>query len=140
MKSLQVSLGDRSYPIHIGTGALDDRSLFQKAITGKQVLVVTNDTVEPLYGATLLKTLSSFCQVDILVLPDGEQHKHLETISQIYDHLLRNKYHRTATLIALGGGGRWGYVWICGSHLPTRCQFYSGSHYAVGAGRFVSGG
>jgi len=104
MKSLQVSLGNRSYPIHIGSGVLDDSSLFQKAITGKQVLVVSNDTVEPLYGASLLKTLSPFCQVDILVLPDGEQYKQLETINQIYDHLLRNKYHRTATLVALGGG------------------------------------
>jgi 3-dehydroquinate synthase len=98
-----VDLGDRSYPIHIGSGLLQDASLLVPHIHGKQVCIVSNETVAPLYLDTLSKTLAEFNPVNI-ILPDGEEYKTLDTISVIYDRLLEEKFSRSATLVALGGG------------------------------------
>lgn len=103
MKKLQVALGDRSYPIYIGAGLLNQAELLTKHITSKQVIVVTNTTIAPLYLAAVLNNLPDFV-VETLILPDGEQYKTLDSISQIFDHLLAKKFSRNATLIALGGG------------------------------------
>ena len=106
--TLTVDLGDRSYPIYIGSGLLQQPDLLYQHITGQQVMVVTNNTIAPLYLQTLLDGLQSLqiggLQVDSLVLEDGEQHKHLDTVSLIFDHLLQQRHNRTTTLIALGGG------------------------------------
>lgn len=104
MKVLQVSLGERSYPIYVGHQLFVDTAIFKQAIAGKQALIVCNTTVAPLYLNKLQELLSAVCEVDVLVLPDGEQYKQLDTVSKIYDELLRGKHHRTTTLIALGGG------------------------------------
>ena len=105
---LSVELGDRSYPIYIGSGLLQQAQLLRQHITGKQVMIVTNDTIASLYLPTILKTLDSLhidgLQTDTVVLSDGEQHKHLETVSLIWDHLLQQHHNRTTTIIALGGG------------------------------------
>lgn len=103
MKTLIVELGERSYPIHIGSHLLANVELFMPHIRGKQVCIVTNQTVAPLYLKNLLDTLKDY-QIDVVELPDGEQYKNLQTLSQIYDQLLRSRHHRTTTLIALGGG------------------------------------
>ncbi len=103
MKNLLVELGDRSYPIYIGSGLLQQPELFKKHIKSKQVLVVTNTTIAPLYLDRLLKNLSGYT-VETVVLSDGEQYKTLETVSTIFDKLLTCKFSRNATLIALGGG------------------------------------
>ena len=106
--TLTVELGDRSYPIYIGSGLLQQAQLLCPHIAGKQVMVVTNSTIAPLYLQTVLDGLQSLqidgLQVDNLVLDDGEQHKHLDTVSLIFDHLLQQRHNRTTTLIALGGG------------------------------------
>ena len=106
--TLTVDLGDRSYPIYIGSGLLQEAQLLRKHITGKQILVVTNNTIAPLYLQTVLEGLQSLqidgVQVDSLVLEDGEQYKHLDTVSLIFDRLLQQRHNRTTTLIALGGG------------------------------------
>jgi len=106
--TLTVELGNRSYPIYIGSGLLQQAELLRQHITGKQVLVVTNNTIAPLYLQGVLDGLQSLgisgLQVDSLVLEDGEQHKHLDTVSLIFDHLLQQRHNRTTTLIALGGG------------------------------------
>jgi|TARA_B110000285_G_scaffold230969_1_gene298583 3-dehydroquinate synthase len=106
--TLTVELGNRSYPIYIGSGLLQQAQLLRQHITGKQVMVVTNSTVARLYLKTVLDGLQSLqisgLQVDSLVLEDGEQHKHLDTVSLIFDHLLQQRHDRTTTLIALGGG------------------------------------
>ena len=82
MKTLNVDLGDRSYPIYIGVGLLSQPELFAKHITGKQVLIVSNETVAPLYLDATLAALTQFdCQS--VVLPDGEQYKNLETINTV---------------------------------------------------------
>lgn len=103
MTTLNVELAERSYPIYIGAGLLSQTELFQRHIQSKQVLVVTNSTVAPLYLAQVLAHLQAY-QVAQVVLPDGEQYKNLQHINQIYDQLLAQKFSRNATLIALGGG------------------------------------
>lgn len=103
MQTLCVDLGDRSYPIYIGSKLLSDKQLLLKHIRGNQVLVVTNDTVAPLYLDSVLSSLASKC-VSQLVLPDGEQYKTQEILGTIYDKLLSEKHNRSTTLIALGGG------------------------------------
>lgn len=103
MNTLTVDLGDRSYPIYIGTGLLDQHELYSPHIAGKQVLIVTNETIAPLYLQRVRNALSAY-QVDEVILPDGEAYKNLETLSRIYDALLEKKHNRTTTLIALGGG------------------------------------
>ncbi len=103
MNTLTVDLGDRSYPIYIGTGLLDNRELYSPHIAGKQVLIVTNETIAPLYLQRVRNALSAY-QVDEVILPDGEAYKNLATLNRIYDALLEKKHNRTTTLIALGGG------------------------------------
>lgn len=102
MQSLTVDLGDRSYPIHIGDAILDP-ALITPHIAGKQVMIVTNDTVAPLYLDKLKSILSGF-QVDEVILPDGEAYKDLTHLNLIFDALLAKRHNRTTTLIALGGG------------------------------------
>ena len=98
-----VELGDRSYPIHIGSNLLQQKELLVPHIRGKQVAIISNETVAPLYLDALTETLAGYDLVSI-VLPDGEAHKILETVSVIYDRLLEAAFGRSATLIALGGG------------------------------------
>ena len=103
METLGVDLGERSYPIYIGPGLLGRLAELLPALAGKQVLVVTNTTIAPLY---LDQVMSGFegLQASSLVLPDGEQYKTLDTLNQIYTALLERKHSRTTTLVALGGG------------------------------------
>ena len=103
MQTLSVDLGDRSYPIYIGEGLLNQPELLLNHIEGRQVLVVSNETVAPLYLATVRESLSGLHYSE-LILPDGEQHKSLDVLSAIYDKLLQDKHNRTTTLVALGGG------------------------------------
>jgi len=105
MQSLTVSLGDRSYPIHIGSGLLAQASLITPHLKRKQVAVVTNTTVAPLYLERLVQSLRDHgVGVITIVLPDGEAYKNSATLNLIYDALLQNRCERTTTLIALGGG------------------------------------
>ncbi len=101
--SLDVDLGERSYPIYIGQNLLRDAGRFRPHIPSKQVLVVSNETVAPLYMQTLLDTLQGL-QVEQVVLPDGEEYKTLEILNRIFDRLLEKRFDRGCTLIALGGG------------------------------------
>jgi 3-dehydroquinate synthase len=103
MKKLVVELGDRSYPIYIGSGLLSQPELYKQHIKARQVVVVTNATIAPLYLDKILKNLLGFDVVTV-ILPDGEQFKTLEYVTHIFDKLLVSKFSRNATLIALGGG------------------------------------
>ncbi|HEB27632.1 MAG TPA: 3-dehydroquinate synthase [Porticoccus sp.] len=103
MQTLNVDLGDRSYPIYIGADLLSQPELLTQHITGHQVMVVSNVTVAPIYLPVVRKALAGL-QYSEVILPDGEQHKSLQVLSQIYDKLLEDKHNRTTTLIALGGG------------------------------------
>ena len=102
-ETLSVELGDRSYPIRIGTGLLNDPAQFAPYIAGRQVCIVTNETIAPLYLKALESTLIGY-QVDACVLPDGEEHKTLQTYANVLDHLMVHRHNRSTTLVALGGG------------------------------------
>lgn len=104
MRTLNVDLGDRSYPIYIGAGIRNKQSLFNDAIQGKQVMVVTNDTIAPLYLDALVDMLKNDYQVETCILPDGESFKTLDTYQMIMTRLLEARHNRTTTIIALGGG------------------------------------
>ncbi|MGB4066376.1 MAG: 3-dehydroquinate synthase [Azonexus sp.] len=105
METLNVALGDRSYPIHIGAGVITQVELLLPYIKQKKVVVVTNTTVAPLYLEMLRSTLESRgISVLPVVLPDGEQFKTWETLNLIFDALLSARCERGTTLIALGGG------------------------------------
>lgn len=103
MQVLTVNLDDRSYPIYIGEQLLSNSQLITRHIRGKQVCIVTNETVAPLYLDSLAKCLAGF-QIDSVILPDGERHKTLDVWASIFDKLLIARHNRTTTLIALGGG------------------------------------
>ena len=103
MKTLDVDLGDRSYPIYIGQDLIARPDLFERHIDCDQVMVVTNKTVAPLYLDRILKSLASFNVVTV-VLRDGEEFKTLSTVETIFDALLENRFNRNSLLIALGGG------------------------------------
>lgn len=103
-RTLTVALGDRSYPIHIGVGLLQQANVLMPYLAGQQVMVVTNDAVAPLYLETLCATFPDYLDVRTVVLPDGEQHKTIEQVGRIWDALLEAGFNRRCTLIALGGG------------------------------------
>ena len=102
MRQLSVDLGERSYPIFVGEDLFEKVDL-QGLIRGKQVMIVTNETVAPLYLEGLKQQLPDL-QVDEVILPDGESFKTLEHLNSIFDALLQMRHNRTTTLIALGGG------------------------------------
>lgn len=105
MQTLNVELGSRSYPIYIGKNLIAQPNLITNHLKRNQVAIVTNTTVAPLYLATLKNALNS-AGVDVIsvILPDGEVYKDTETLSLIYDALLKHRCERKTTLIALGGG------------------------------------
>jgi 3-dehydroquinate synthase len=105
MQTLNVALGERSYPIHIGTELLRRPELLAPYLKKKKAVIVTNVTVAPLYLAQLRETIESLgVEVLPVVLPDGEQYKTWETLNLIFDALLGAHCERSTTLIALGGG------------------------------------
>ncbi len=103
MNTLRVELGERSYPIYVGSGLLGRADLAQPHAPGDQVMVVTNETVAPLYLDIAVAAFSEL-QTDSLVLPDGEEYKSLEVLERIFDALLQRRHSRQTTLVALGGG------------------------------------
>ena len=105
MQTLTVGLGERSYPIHIGSGLLGHAELMQKHIPRSRVAIVTNTTIAPLYLEKLQQALRSIAVSSVpVILPDGEEFKNSDTLNLIYDALLKNRCERTTPLIALGGG------------------------------------
>lgn len=99
-----IDLGTRSYDIHIGQGLLSS-GVFQSLPTGQKAVVVSNETVAPLYAEKLSAALRSrFTQVELVTLPDGEAYKNWETLNLIFDALLASECDRKTVLFALGGG------------------------------------
>ncbi len=103
MKTLELDLGERSYPIYIGSGLLARAELLTSYIHGARVAIVTNDTVAPLYLGRVRPHLARYNPVEV-ILPDGEQYKTLEVLNRIFDALLQNRCDRQTTIVALGGG------------------------------------
>jgi len=103
MKKLNLNLEEKSYPIYIGENLLSQAVYLTKHINGNQVMIVSNTTVAPLYIDKVKSLLTDF-EVCEVILPDGEQYKNLDTVNQIFTNLLENRFDRSSTLIALGGG------------------------------------
>ncbi len=103
MEIIPVALADNAYPIYLGENLLSQKHLFEPHIQGTQVCIVSNETVAPLYLSTLKKTLRDRNVIEV-ILPDGEAYKSMASAEHIFDRLIDNRFHRTCTLIALGGG------------------------------------
>ncbi len=105
MQTLHVGLAERSYPIHIGSGLLNNVEILLPHIPHKRAVIVSNTTVAPLYLHGLSEKLgSNGVQVQSIILPDGEQYKNGDSLNIIYDALLSARSERSTPLIALGGG------------------------------------
>lgn len=105
MKTLEVDLGDRSYPIYIGTDLIDQPNLFSACKKATSIFIVTNTTVAPLYAERLTKTLELLGKpVRTIILPDGESYKDWKNLQLIFDDLLKFGADRQTMLVALGGG------------------------------------
>lgn len=100
---LDVELGERAYPIVIGRGLLTDPDQYRPFVIGRRVMIVSNETVAPLYLEAVRQGLADFETAEV-ILPDGEQHKDLATLNRIFDALLEQHFGRDTTLVALGGG------------------------------------
>lgn len=100
---LIIRLANHQYPIHIAKDGLLDPSLLRRFVNGKQALVVTNQTIAPLYLEPICNALRTL-QCDTVILPDGEAYKTQESLFAIYDALIKHNHHRDTTLFALGGG------------------------------------
>ena len=103
MQTLQVDVGHSRYPISIGPGLIANRELLDAHIRGRDLLIVTNTTVAHLYLEKLTGGLAGR-RVAECILPDGEQHKTLQTAGWVFDALVGNRMNRDATVLALGGG------------------------------------
>src|SRR5262245_37426797 len=103
MQRIDVELGDRSYPIFIGAGAMAPADEFSRVIPARDVLIVTNTTVGPLYADKLAASLAPRRCIEV-ELPDGEVHKTLSNVSRMLDVLIANRFGRDACVVALGGG------------------------------------
>jgi 3-dehydroquinate synthase len=101
--TLTVDLGDRSYPIVIGRGLLNGGFDLAPYIRGNDCLVVTNETVAPLYYEKLLPGLGNL-NVEFMELPDGESFKTVATMQSILDKLVASRANRDMSVVALGGG------------------------------------
>lgn len=105
MRTVQVALAERAYPIHIGTGLLGQPSLLTPFLKRPRVAIVTNDVVAPLMLDAFAENLrAAGVAVTEIILPDGEAHKDWPTLNTIFDGLLSAHCDRSTTLIALGGG------------------------------------
>ncbi|MCL7745316.1 3-dehydroquinate synthase [Guyparkeria hydrothermalis] len=102
--TVNVDLGDRSYPIFIDNGLIDT-DLIAPFIPSPRAVIISNTTVAPLYAERLTQALEAAGKtVELLALPDGERYKNLETLERIYDFLMEKQVDRKTTLVALGGG------------------------------------
>ena len=94
-----------SYPVHIGRGLLSDSDLIAGMVPGKQVFLISNETVGPLHAVALEKALAAF-EISKYELPDGERFKNLEYFSVLLDRMVASGMHRDATIVSLGEIGR----------------------------------
>ena len=106
MRELTVELGERAYPIYIGSGLLTGGcAALAELAAGRQVAIVTNNVVQPLYGKAISAQLGAVAhQLIDIVLPDGESNKNIQTLNLVFDALLAARFDRGCLIIALGGG------------------------------------
>jgi 3-dehydroquinate synthase len=129
MQTLYVELGERRYPIFIGSD-LNPHDLLAPYILGQQVMIVTNTTVQPLYLEHYVKAVEALSKkVATCVLPDGEKYKDIQHLNLIFDALLEAGFNRDCTVLALGGG-------LCISMFPAWRIFYPSANDVIVTSRF----
>jgi len=137
VNTLKVELGHRSYPILIGEGLLRQPELVRRHVVARDILIVSNTTVAPLYMESLAAALGGGRIVEA-ILPDGEAHKTLTTVARVLDVLVGNRFGRDCTVVALG------VVWVgdmagfCGVVLPSWCGVRASADHIARAGRLFS--
>ncbi|MFK8048536.1 MAG: 3-dehydroquinate synthase [Halioglobus sp.] len=104
MHTLHVDLGERSYPVYIGRDLFSDSQLLASHVSGSQVVLVSNETVAPIYLDRVRAALENITLVSEVILPDGEQYKSLATLEKIFDQVMADRHDRGTTFIAVGGG------------------------------------
>ena len=105
LSTVSIDLGERSYPIVIGSNLFGEAASYASLPKATHAVVVTNTTVSPLYAGSLMTALGvHYSAVELVVLPDGENYKHWQTLNQIFDALLGKGCDRKTILFALGGG------------------------------------
>ena len=127
MERIVVTLGERSYPITIASGLFNEPASFLPLKSGELVMLVTNETLAPLYLDKVRGVLEQAgVNVDSVILPDGEQYKSLAVLDTVFTALLQKPHGRDTTLVALRGG-----------ELSARCSFHSSPDDVTVAGRFL---
>jgi 3-dehydroquinate synthase len=102
---LEVRLGERSYPIHIGRGLAGEPSLYEPHVAGRRAAVVTSETVAGLHAGKVERALKEAGAHPMrIVLPDGEEHKNWQVLDRIFEGLLRAQADRRTVVVAVGGG------------------------------------
>ncbi len=104
MRCVTVDLGQRSYPIYIGAGLLDQLHELIAPLAPTSIALVTSQAVAPLYAQRALRGLGRVVATTVVELPDGEQHKHWDTVAQIIDTMVRARMDRRSLVVTLGGG------------------------------------
>lgn len=138
MERIVVTLGERSYPITIASGLFNEPASFLPLKSGEQVMLVTNETLAPLYLDKVRGVLEQAgVNVDSVILPDGEQYKSLAVLDTVFTALLQKPHGRDTTLVALGGGVVGDLTWLRGGELSARCTFHSSPDDVTVAGRFL---
>ena len=103
-RTVDIDLGARSYPIHVGAGIIGERRLLAPHVGDRHAFVITNETVAPLWLDRLRPALADASRVDTHVIADGERHKTLDTFAEIQHALVERRAARDAVVLALGGG------------------------------------
>jgi 3-dehydroquinate synthase len=103
MDTITVSLGNRSYPIHVGSGLLSTGTVLAQSTSASQLMIITNEVVAPLYLERVERAFAAR-KPKSLILPDGEQYKTLGSFAEVIDELIEAGFHRDACILALGGG------------------------------------
>lgn len=102
MQTVSIELGTRSYPIHIGGNLINQQGLLKNRVKDR-AMIVTNDTIAPLYLEQTIASLGNVPSAHV-ILQDGESFKNLDELNRIFTALLSENFGRNCTLIALGGG------------------------------------
>ena len=104
MHTLHVDLGQRSYPVYIGRDLFADGTLLSNHVPGSQLVLVSNETVAPLYMDRVRDALRDKKLITEVILPDGEQYKTMDTLAGIFDRVMADGHNRSTTFVAVGGG------------------------------------
>lgn len=140
MERITVTLGERSYPITIAAGLFNDPASFLPLKAGDQAMLVTNETLAPLYLDRVRHLLEQAgVKVDSVILPDGEQYKSLTVLDTVFTALLQKPHGRDTTLLATGRRRCGRSDRFCSRQLPARCALYSNSNHVALTGRFFRG-